>query len=779
MRKKKLFGKTLVSLALIATMTAGQAVPALADSRVPQVMESVVEGAALPEKPTDFSEGTDIDQTDITDPENPGSEQDTDWSDSSNVTDVTDDTVFETDEIEPETEEVAPDAEEPAYDKEEAMKLMAEVISSEDGYISELKIAYDKDETNAKQKLVDAGYKVIDQNLNKDADSLLSRKKAVYLGYKTTTEKKDAIRDIAALGQYDEYVVLDYDEILQNQYSEMSTVESDLITMIGEFRMQYEAGAKTAISAYKLMNTFREDDSELLLGDWLLNVSLEPSSDSEVSPVLKMISEISSTALGCIEYALAMGVSTGENPDNSFSAKLQNMSQADIKKAKADKGLYEKAAIIDASLEDFSKEVEEVRSYPDIPADLSWEELSEEQLEYACEYYTLMGIDMYIYEDETLSEFLCEDPSMKDLYPLASVMTDGQLAALQYIGLWSTLSLDTINFWQSEKIMDATLEAVTEENVKRQMEEIQKIYGGDGITSIYFGVDREVFEGKIAVTKDALNAATSSGDYNKLFGTPGLRDEDALRYLIIGASAVGVIKEISFVLQYSKAAYDARQAVMKELDSIKNYYNYIKDIKEGYENMLLVEDHMIPTYEYNIKTMETEAKRYDKVMKNSQSKINLLSRNARIAGVALTVFGAILVAAAIWEIVDLIDSYKPKYDVNSIPRALFHCRYDEKTGQNTYIRYRCVNDLSDNPGDVNGYVGQAYKILYTTKYVDAGEVLTATIEAQFIAENETSYGKSDDYQPIHKAGYSLATDLNENAFNSKAPKIYVYFKKDC
>ena len=72
-------------------------------------------------------------------------------------------------------------------------------------YISELFLSYGDTDDKAKQRLTDNGYTVLDQNMNEQAEGgvswlgLASTKRSVYLGYKTTANPDEAIRDMRDL----------------------------------------------------------------------------------------------------------------------------------------------------------------------------------------------------------------------------------------------------------------------------------------------------------------------------------------------------------------------------------------------------------------------------------------------------------------------------------------------------------------------------------------------------------------------------------------------------
>lgn len=100
-------------------------------------------------------------------------------------------------------------------------------------------------------------YTVLDQNLNESAEgggSLLSyfgvgsEKRSVYLGYKTTTEKEDAITDMRVMNMNGDYSYEAYEKLLEDKKQEINAFIENVKTALKEYRANYEA--KNAQGAY-------------------------------------------------------------------------------------------------------------------------------------------------------------------------------------------------------------------------------------------------------------------------------------------------------------------------------------------------------------------------------------------------------------------------------------------------------------------------------------------------------------------------------------------------
>ena len=151
-------------------------------------------------------------------------------------------------------------------------------------YISEVKIGMGKEAKDAEAAL--AGYTILtDENgnkvdLNDDAGGGLGSKgdKVVYLGYKTTTDRKDAITDLALMNMKGKYSVEEYEALMEKQMkSQIIPFVEDFQKAIDEYRVNYysdnTANQARAQYIHDILDKFKDDDcggkglGELLLSD--------------------------------------------------------------------------------------------------------------------------------------------------------------------------------------------------------------------------------------------------------------------------------------------------------------------------------------------------------------------------------------------------------------------------------------------------------------------------------------------------------------------------------
>ena len=147
-------------------------------------------------------------------------------------------------------------------------------------YIKDIMVGMGETADEAKKALTDAGFTVLDQNLNEGAGSAFKTEKFVYLGYKTTPVAADAITDLAVMNMSGGYSFTDY-QALMDKYrdSQVRPFIDKFIATIKEYRENYYSeipGNKSkADFAYSVLSQILEDDTGSNMGDLLLNPTRE------------------------------------------------------------------------------------------------------------------------------------------------------------------------------------------------------------------------------------------------------------------------------------------------------------------------------------------------------------------------------------------------------------------------------------------------------------------------------------------------------------------------
>ncbi len=148
-------------------------------------------------------------------------------------------------------------------------------------YISEVKIGMGKKASGAKSAL--DGYKILSDSkgnpidLNDNAGGGWGSKgeKVVYLGYKTTTDRKEAVTDLALMNMKGGYSVKDYEALMDGQLkSQIIPFIEDFQAAIDEYRINCRTGNSSAYQRANyirdILNKYIDDDTGKGLGDLLL-----------------------------------------------------------------------------------------------------------------------------------------------------------------------------------------------------------------------------------------------------------------------------------------------------------------------------------------------------------------------------------------------------------------------------------------------------------------------------------------------------------------------------
>ena len=148
-------------------------------------------------------------------------------------------------------------------------------------YISEVKVYEgncDKAEEEGFTILCGDNGKPVDLNQGSGSTDIGAKgNKKVYLGYKTTTDRKDAITDLALMNMKGGYDTAEYDKLMEGQMSQQIVpfVES-FLAAIKEYRVNYNSekpeNKARAQFAYDVLNKLTDDDcGGAGLGELFLN----------------------------------------------------------------------------------------------------------------------------------------------------------------------------------------------------------------------------------------------------------------------------------------------------------------------------------------------------------------------------------------------------------------------------------------------------------------------------------------------------------------------------
>ena len=191
-------------------------------------------------------------------------------------------------------------------------------------YISEVYIAYGKDEESAKQILTDKGFTPMEHKYSTDFINLNREgKTAVVMGYKTTNDIRDSITDLAVMNMNGNYSVEDYKTLLKSQKTQIAEFLNEFMATIKEYRANLKAGKMKATYVHDLLNNYTDDDTGMKMGD-LLNSetlqdkvgaveSIEAENPDNLPNLVTILMQGNAMVVKSIEVLLSMAADAADN----------------------------------------------------------------------------------------------------------------------------------------------------------------------------------------------------------------------------------------------------------------------------------------------------------------------------------------------------------------------------------------------------------------------------------------------------------------------------------
>lgn len=430
--------------------------------------------------------------------------------------------------------------------------VFAEETDTAELYIKSVKLAQAKTKAEAQSILEEEGYTFLDKNLNEGTDN-----DGIWLGYTTTTDPTEAIYDMKLMNMKGGFTLTSMKDALAAQESAFAEMAVDLNYLIEEFTEAYEEGSVAAQKAYKALNFFRvvETESGLTEHNGLGYQIISGGMSQE--KVTEMLMFCDPTLVDSVIRILAMGiqVSNGnwmkelsdKGPYDSDKEASDYFEDEDELKRRAEQllmvlQLYSKAynamdlsgLIPDDLNENFEPEYTEEHQYVNLDAeDAAIKKLDENR--YKIYKVVFDELEKYPYgsNGSTLKDFICSielDGTAKQLYPLVSVLSDGEFAALSY-GCFLEVALGANASASDFDAYDQVYANLTEE--------VQSVY-------LYAGVDKALLEedSLVAFTDAANRHMASTGElefYEKESLSEDVWETGKYTAMCIGAAGMAII----------------------------------------------------------------------------------------------------------------------------------------------------------------------------------------------------------------------------------------------
>ena len=660
---------------------------------------------------------------------------------------------------------------------------------SDKKYVKEMIISYGKTEAEAKKWLTDNDYEIIDNNLNDGADDTFSTKRAVYVGYKTTNDADEAVTDMKLMNMKGGYSVQDYQVLLEEQKTNIKQFFSDFKVAIEEYRTNYASKQERAVAAHDMLNLLYDDDTKQNLGDLLLNKVREEYTDEQyealsddekakVADMTTIIMQGNSDAVLAMEQLLAMASDDGETPwvtryqeaktyDDMVEELMDKESITVNDAAKKLATEYDQdAKIIAANFESYKDYIgkytnsditltsseEEIEAYAKANEDFDETEWFAAGTQYEV-IKALENDDVSLYDLIFSDEYDVENADRYMLYPLVSVLSDGQRACLSYISMTQLVAIGIND--------DATVKAGVKSFDLASVESLQN-------TSIYAGVDRTIFGDDVAITGEAYKLQTSTGKSAIENYTAGVTGTTLLLWGVSIASLVCARLSWfgnSYMSELSETMNKTAVDLSTQMESIQ------KAAKESEEEFVdIAEKYVTGSNNEEYSVLE---QRYENAIGRANSSEGF-AKFFKIAGVAMTCVTIVLMIYSIWCSYQDIKAYY-NAEFTPIPSNMVNQGVDEND-EKVYTYYKAVkcnreaqgmvtdsNKLLEDYGDLNGDVGRQWVALYTTKDKAAGDPITT----DFVVQTGNSNVPSDS-----TALSIFCESVAQNLTNKKAGYTY-------
>ncbi|MEG1718936.1 MAG: hypothetical protein RR306_01295, partial [Clostridia bacterium] len=614
-------------------------------------------------------------------------------------------------------------------------------------YVSDIRIATDYYyPKNAQKALLNMGYQFLDVNLNDG-----TYEGYVYLGYKTTLNKEDAITDISLMDMEGGFSRMNYRESAEAGAKNVGEIAADMLVMCKEFSDNFSEGSLPALLAYQSLNTLYVPEGKVLLGDFLKDTkrtkydlhemillcnssiisciytylvlgtqspTLRYTVDKDFNLLQKIPPEKDSDVkswVQALEEELTNGEVLDDRPDlydvkaskilgpiRDFSKNLKRSVEAkkanELKKPKEDS---------QESKEEFSDKIDEVIAGKSLDANTSEEPLP---LYYAC--YELLEN----YPNVANLLLKADDLKTTDLYKMVKALTPGQFNSVHM----STMLSIVPSAFMDEKAYNEGVKKL--EDIEKEIE-FDKTYEGKKM-SVYTGVNMTAYGEEVGITNEANRYMSSKGDYDKITHevTDAIRKILNLEIAISGVvGGIVLLVSVMFPVTGFIASWVGATALAASCGSLATALS-------------------------------------------ASAVFSFVNAFTIVIGVVLLLM---LLATYIYDWVTDAVHY------TSIPKKMFDIK------DSTTLEYNVVLDQNGNPADVNNKQGSKWNALYVTKDKDAGSPIKSNSfeEDPFLCklgDGTTPVG----YEPVTFFGEKVAANMNRNAYYDDVGGIYLFYEVD-
>jgi hypothetical protein len=712
-----------------------------------------------------------------------------------------------------------------------AALLPVQVFADTPEYISEIKVfegSYEQAESEGYTLLKD-GSAPIDLNANAGGGLGSKGEKAVYLGYKTTSDSRNAITDLALMNMKGGYSVQEYEALMETQMSsQILPFISRFLVAVMEYRENYASdnneNQARAKYSHDILNKMTDDDTGIPLGDLFLNKTKEelgndaydaltPEQKKEHAVLSTIIAQADGKATILMETLLLRASDTNSSSwidrfkDISYDDLIDETGLTPTDAEKKLAKLYDDDANAILYLWDsFGEQIKnadadlaDLDNFEPSDADATGEKMdklknneTEENLinvaedivdDFANTFDAIekngnVAVTEYLksepYGDGTLYDFFTQDSTeiaddITVLYPLVASLSNGQRACLEFTSLKELVMLGATN------------------QLGYQNEYLDVFEGG----SIYEGVDRGIYEkGGVALTNDALRKDALSKQSDSSNSVISWYNYALLA--LTGISVIGFATSVAMAVNFTKKA----SAAQKVLDTTfkvgtKEYIAYVNELKAPYQK--LIDNNVVSENFIRSNFVNTNLQLNQEIQETSVKIYSSRAALCKYLSVGFAVAAVILAGVVTYlSYKDMCDYYNvkftpiPHYMVDECDITAYNRKGEKIVVKNQSAYYKAAEcnrtekdefyNMLGTCADLNGDVGQQWLALYYAKNRYAEPIIASSLTAVKGSEQIPSGYNTG----IHMFGSDSAFNLNSSLYdwNNDAESIYVYFRTD-
>ncbi len=670
-------------------------------------------------------------------------------------------------------------------------------------YISDIKVATDSDSSSAgsvraKKKLTDAGYIVLDYDLNKGTGEGWA-----YIGYKTTTKAEEAITDLRVMDMNGGYVMQDKESILAEYRSQETAMNRALLTAAAEFASNYKKGSPRAAEAKKVLDYiyFPEHDN-MPFGEYLVRGNYQDADElkerrAEWSDIILKTSTQLTTVIyveliqGCIDY------------DPDYRSKM-TLTAAGMTYAAAEPAVLNPA---------FQEDEDVGLSGPDVSDSDGDSEAHDTDSDES-------GDDA---ADSEKNDADSSDSDVDSDGEEPGTDSDGknERTDLSYTWLYRFSQQNSASL--SEKTLDSTASSL-QDAIAKEADVYQE--------AVDVSAGSRTDEQKLII---AAHDAMNQFHYT-------VKDGDTEQKIPIGDYLYG--DDVTVKRLYPLAAsLTAGQAAMVQIFGLKYFALNLENTAESYADetktletqMAQLDGSISLWYGYNEEMFADDVALTSDVMRqqaaanynpeeykniylgswnvgNTGRAVDTLESINKYTGLAVGIIASALVitgafallasgttasvlgflgAAGAWigtagfwlsvcltviigvvKLVELWEYYHPTY--TDMPNVIYDItQTGTVSGTRAYLRYALATNPDGQQADLNVYEGKKWNAIYYSKDENAGKPITADMIVQY-----GSGTNGNGYSPLCLFGKEKAWNLNADTYKDDVNGIYVFFGRD-